>query len=561
MDTFDKITKELLVEIGITGLTATNLLRNRYHKKYSFDDLALDLVEHGIVLNRSMRPALIDRVIELHRKQFPATSDSETAKNTIRYIADNTPVMNVETGVVELYNENVRRIVNISVDAYLAHNLSGIGSMTELRKFATPGVFRFNPKTAESKYTTVVNELEVTAFNLCSSPPWRSGRPTDTSEMPLNFQLLFQSVFEEASGRNYALEWIYNAVTDRNHTFLCMLGSQGVGKDLMATLIGHGVGIALFEKVDSSVLEDKFNSQLKNARVIFYDELEANDTKSVNRLKQFSNSRISFESKGKDAETIDNYTSGIIANNNLDAIAISPEDRRFSVPAIGQEALYRVFAAHFKVSDEEGRVLVGELAKTLEIGDDGIPHQDVINFYYWLEERFKKTPRIYGPTTPFKGEYFYYICHSAMPLWMQSLVEQCRENYHLKDIPIKEIRKTLPSEDQKMFPRNPRIAKRLFSYRDVGDVVIGELMAASSREAYIALSPSFIKYQEMLTGEKVAARRKRLGTEMNGHGPDDEDEAEETEYDVPEATAPIDLSDYNITYYGGDTPTNGEDLL
>lgn len=510
--TLDLVTKEILNSIGIIGVTNRDTLRTANGKRMAVSDVAQALVDKDIFIKSSEYGELFEVIKKAFTQSKPSISFSEEFEESDKqfsvYLSKITPVMDYEVGGVQFYDQNLREIVLLAPEAYLAKNLLGVETMADLRRTAIAGIFRFNPHVHAPTYVETMKSGQATQiFNLCRVPVWKTKQPTDASKMPESIEVLFNSVFGDQSGRDYALEWIYYSVFERNQTFLSLIGSQGVGKDLLATVIGHGVG-GQFQKVDNSILLEKFNSQMRNARVIFYDEVTAKTESALNRLKQFTNNRIAFESKGQDAETIENFTSGIIANNALDAIAVSPEDRRFSMPKIGDVPLFRVYMNHYNVGDQEAREMISKFAQDIDSFEN--PSEDIVNFYHWLENRFKNAAsRKYSPATPYKGEYFYYICEASLPLWFQDILDYCRDFYYMKKIPLSDIRKSIPAEDQKKFPRATRIKKKLETYRHIDEVKIGSLTGTEQRSSFIELTEEFIMQMERLNGETIAERRKK----------------------------------------------------
>lgn len=158
------------------------------------------------------------------------------------------------------------------------------------------------------------------------SLPFPNQKPPEIVEL-----FLKQIVDNDLGSYEYILDWVANAIRDRNLTILTAIGDEGIGKGTLGTLLCDIFGVSNFVKVRADVFKDKFNSQFENRRLVFLDELGLHSVAEYNRFKDVVNSEIELEKKGKDAKTIKNYASFFIASNDNKAIRPSPSDRRFSL--------------------------------------------------------------------------------------------------------------------------------------------------------------------------------------------------------------------------------------
>lgn len=133
----------------------------------------------------------------------------------------------------------------------------------------------------------------------------------------------------------YLIDWMAIAMdsTTRNLTTLVLIAKQGVGKgvffeSVLQQLFGEHNSVQLRGQ---DALESRFNQSFANKRIIFLDEVQLKDTKAMNRFKMFANATMEIEQKGKDPVYIKNWANTIIAANDLDAIKLEQDDRRFSI--------------------------------------------------------------------------------------------------------------------------------------------------------------------------------------------------------------------------------------
>lgn len=136
--------------------------------------------------------------------------------------------------------------------------------------------------------------------------------------------------YDEAS-KNYILNWLANAIRDRNYTILTTIGNQGIGKGVLGDIMMKLVGADNFTLTDNKLISKDFNAQMKNKRIIYLDEILAKTSGEMNKFKSLINDTVEVEGKGVDAITTKNYASIYTSSNDLDAINLSADDRRFSV--------------------------------------------------------------------------------------------------------------------------------------------------------------------------------------------------------------------------------------
>lgn len=148
----------------------------------------------------------------------------------------------------------------------------------------------------------------------------------------------------------YLIDWMAVAVdpTMRNLTTLVLIANQGVGKgvffeSVLQQLFGEHNSVQLRGQ---DALESRFNQSFANKRIIFLDEVQLKETKAMNRFKMFANDTMEIEQKGKDPVYIKNWANTIIAANDLDAIKLEQDDRRFSILQVTNNRLEEFCAQH-----------------------------------------------------------------------------------------------------------------------------------------------------------------------------------------------------------------------
>lgn len=500
------------------------------------------LLELGILVKPSERGELLDEIttVWLAPKNVdrPEISNAVISQEELSLLQNNAderivnlvPLMDYNTGKIVFFNSDLRKIELIDEEVFLSRSYA-YENKKDLKRGAKVGVVGFYPLEPRALFPMSHDGTEFMAANIYNVPKWVTSTPTDTKNMPIRLKRLLENVFPDPDAREYALCWIFHAYMSRNHTYLCLIGAFGVGKGLLADLVGQLVGTEYYEKVGDAFLEERFNSQLDQSRFLFYDEVSIDNQEKINRMKQFANDSASFEKKGQDAVTIRNYSSGMVASNILDSVKIQPEERRFSIPPLGdrnfKDTLKEIFG------DED--LAIAELqymSEYLNRGGEEEPHEDVVNFGHWLLERYKNTPPKYNNVAPYKPKYFFDISFGSMEMWKQFLISYLRDNPSRKPVSIKTIAKAYEAmEGVTKFPMGPTINKFLFSYREAGEFKVGEVKPHVSSKidgkpkSHIFLTEKFIEYR--------LAELKKSGVDYQD--PADEEEIPEYDYRTMQA--------------------------
>ena len=121
------------------------------------------------------------------------------------------------------------------------------------------------------------------------------------------------------------------------------IGAPGIGKGVLGEIMVGLVGSSNFCKTDNRLIRKDFNSQFKNKRLVFCDEINIKKTDHMNKFKDLINQRIEIEGKGENAVNSENFASIYIASNNMDSLFVPENDRRFSIIELTSKRLDIIF--------------------------------------------------------------------------------------------------------------------------------------------------------------------------------------------------------------------------
>lgn len=121
---------------------------------------------------------------------------------------------------------------------------------------------------------------------------------------------------------------------DRPGTSIILSGPQGCGKGAFVTNFGRIFGQHFLHLQDSQQLAGRFNSHLKDALLVFADEMtwNAQNEAQVGLLKcLITEETRPVEAKGKDIYVVRNHASVIGASNSKRVVPAGMDERRFCV--------------------------------------------------------------------------------------------------------------------------------------------------------------------------------------------------------------------------------------
>jgi hypothetical protein len=160
---------------------------------------------------------------------------------------------------------------------------------------------------------------------------------------------------------NYLLDFMADAIQNpdkRPGVALVLRGDQGTGKGIFVKYFGNLFGVHFKHVSSSHHLLGNFNSQLKDALIVFADEaFWAGDKAGEGRLKALiTEDRLMIEHKGKDAYEQRNFVRLLVASNNDWVVPAGPSERRFCVLDVGEDRKQdsKYFAAIAEQMDNGG---------------------------------------------------------------------------------------------------------------------------------------------------------------------------------------------------------------
>tara|TARA_Y100000004_G_scaffold44740_1_gene49133 strand:- start:151 stop:1470 length:1320 start_codon:yes stop_codon:yes gene_type:complete len=191
----------------------------------------------------------------------------------------------------------------------------------------------------------------ITYFNTYEPPKWmvdEYGQYLEYVEkvdiIPKRYEKFFKHLTDnKKSEYDYILKWLANAIQNRNFCVLSAIGAPGIGKGVLGEIMVGLVGSSNFCKTDNRLIRKDFNSQFKDKRLVFCDEINIKKTDHMNKFKDLINQRIEIEGKGENAINSENFASIYIASNNMDSLFVPENDRRFSIIELTSKRLDAVF--------------------------------------------------------------------------------------------------------------------------------------------------------------------------------------------------------------------------
>lgn len=402
------------------------------------------------------------------RARFTHAGDEETVKGSLAVMAEVdrlvpivTPYENEYKKGLLFYDPSTRK-VNTKINKDVFFMLKGIKPSEVISSgVAVVAHIAFNPFTTETRY---VNNGSI-FFNLYNPAPWRMIEFKGKAKIPSFIDRLLKHLFPDLEVREYVLSWLARALMDRNEIILCLIGARGTGKSLLARIQSALVGEDYSNIASSSILDDKFNSIMKDNRLLVLEEVAARTQTQINKLKAFANVFIPMEAKGEDQQTVQNYNSMMILANELNSLAISPQDRRFSVPEITDIDLRRV------VDEAE----ISEFSAMLD-NPEKIPHPEVVEFGNYLIQNYAYLTNKFSNYTAWKRDHYYQVARSNMSEWQLYLEEKLvngEEEYYVLSELSKDFRRL--NRELKFPVTSSTINNFLTDYLYMGKVKLGTL--------------------------------------------------------------------------------------
>jgi hypothetical protein len=366
----------------------------------------------------------------------------------------------------------------------------------------------FNPYSLQHLSYGELNELLINSYN---PPYWREVEFTGTPSIPPFFDKLLNHLFPTEGHKEYVLAWICRAVLGRNNTILTLVGAKGIGKTLLASTVGNLVGKKYYAVVGNSILTEKFNSPMKNNRLLFLDEVVAKNQEELSKLKSYVNKYIPIEEKGVDTETKENFNSIILSCNVDDNIGLQADDRRYSVPDLTDINLMAI------MTEDE----INEFAQDIE-EEKSTTLQELGN---WILENGEEYMDKYPDYSPLKSKSFYHIVRSNMALWQifteDYLIDSPSQRIAKKDLAKAYERQNREGDSSKIkYPKNSvTIENFLKSHSYLGKYRLARLekgnplLNEASNELYFVIDDSLyreVMLPKMSLPEQVAVEKRPI---------------------------------------------------
>ncbi len=299
-------------------------------------------------------------------------------------------------------------ISKVSGEAYLMiHQIPPLEAVAIARKVIPEYLPRSATGVSEIKSRGKVDVI----YNVYTPPDWDK---VPTKKMPDSlpplFEKLVRHLFPLKEEREYFYKWLYHSLFKRSYVFLVLCGAPGTGKNrlklVLRALHGH------LNTVDGkkSTLVERFNSQLSEATLAWFDELKY-DMEMENVMKELQNDSIAIERKGVDATRGTKiYSSIVISNNQPRDNYIAFDARKFVPLVIRPKRLEEsMFPADIdmltqKVEDESSKtfdpMFLAQIVKWVKKNGDS-----------------KKWPNL-----EYRGPMFWTLAHTSMTRWQKRAV-------------------------------------------------------------------------------------------------------------------------------------------
>jgi hypothetical protein len=300
-------------------------------------------------------------------------------------------------------------VSRVSGEAYmLIHQISPLEAAAQARKVIPD----YMPRGSTGVTEIETDGRKETVFNVYTPPEWMRYPKWDKlpDKLPIEFQKLVEHLFPIPEERSFFFAWLHDSLFKRSFTFLILCGIPGSGKNrlklVMRALHGH------VNSVDGkkSTLVERFNSQLSEATLAWFDELRY-DVEMENMMKELQNDSISIERKGVDATRATKIHSSIVISNNKERDNyIAFDARKFAPLVIRNERLEK------SMRPEE----IDRLTQKVE--DPKSETYDVA----WIAQ-IAKWIKKHGASKKwanleYRGPMFWALAHTSMTRWQKKAV-------------------------------------------------------------------------------------------------------------------------------------------
>jgi len=368
-----------------------------------------------------------------------------------------TPAVDIETNEKILINSNTKEVSKFSYQVW--YDALDQEQKKLVHISTRYSIFRYDPYDVSNMIMVPYEDYELLKINLYTPPPWRLLPCPHDNKCPEEIMEFLTHLFPKKDALEYALDWLYYAMTKRHEAYLVLNGAKGIGKGIFSLLARMLVGKAHFNDAPKGLLESQFNSSLDKQRIILLDEFRVGKEEHTT-LKRYINKFQNIEKKGIDAaRSTETFNSFIVSNNDETDMYLEYDDRRFSVVDMNTKPLLEVMS----------KKAVGKLVKRLEEEEEDL----AVAWGYFIFNRGAKTDEL----ALYKGEKYHRLIQTSLKVWQKKIL-----NILLKGdediIEIDKLRKRIIAQDAKVhFPSEvQKIEDFLKNYRYGGDKRLGEVV-------------------------------------------------------------------------------------
>lgn len=264
-------------------------------------------------------------------------------------------IQDIATAKYYLIDANTRTSESIKIES--VENAFNKKTFDRIKKTRlNTAVIGWNPDTTDFKY----KEGLVNSINLYRPADWQldyflKGKPVPETKMPDVYDQYLKHLTRNKLSYDYCLAFMAATVQNKfkPKNYCVLMGRQGLGKGVFFDIISALVGTWNAGKIKAVNLADKkFNKEAKHKKILFFDEFRINGPTDEDALKDYVNETIEVEEKGVDSKIYKNYSSTLIATNDIGDLKISADDRRFCLVDTGPESLAE-FAKKLKMPIEK----------------------------------------------------------------------------------------------------------------------------------------------------------------------------------------------------------------
>lgn len=250
-----------------------------------------------------------------------------------------------------------------------------------------------------------------TLFNVYTPPDWVTIKNVP-DKLPVIFEKLVNHLFPLPIEREYFYAWLHESLFNRAFVFLVLCGAPGTGKNRLKLVLRalHGHVNSIDGK--KSTLVERFNSQLSESTLAWFDELHYS-VEMENTMKELQNDSISIERKGVDATRATQiHASIVISNNKPRDNYIAFDARKFAPLVINPRRL------DTSMKPEQ----IDLLTKKVEnVRADTFDSNFIAQIALWVKKHGPKFVKKW-PNLEYRGPMFWTLAHTSMSRWQKKAI-------------------------------------------------------------------------------------------------------------------------------------------